>query len=124
MKDVVSTAAAPPPAGSYSQAVRWGDQLLISGQTPRRLDGTRMDGPFDEQSDQVYANVRALAEAGGAEMDDALRVTVYLRDAADAAAADAAFARAFAEPRPARTTIVCAIAVAIEVDAIFGVRVR
>ena len=122
MKHPISTDQAPPPAGGYSQAVRWGDLLLISGQTPRRTSGERMSGPFDEQAAQTYANVRALAEAGGAAMDDALRVTVYLRDHADSAAADEAFVAAFAGPRPARTTIVCAIPVAIEVDAIFGIR--
>ncbi|WP_037411185.1 RidA family protein [Candidatus Solirubrobacter pratensis] len=122
MRRAVSTNEAPPPAGSYSQAVRWGDLLLISGQTPRRTNGERMSGPFRDQAEQTYANVRALARAGGATMDDALRVTVYLQDHGDSAEADAAFAAAFPEPRPARTTIVCAIPFAIEVDAIFGIR--
>jgi 2-iminobutanoate/2-iminopropanoate deaminase len=122
MKQIITTDTAPAPAGSYSQAVRWGDLLLISGQTPRASSGERVGGPFEAQADLVYRNVRALAQAGGAAMDDALRVTVYLSDGARAADADAAFARAFAEPRPARTTIVCGIPVEIEVDAIFGVR--
>jgi len=122
MREVIVTDKAPSPAGSYSQAIRWGDLLLISGQTPRGLDRAIVEGPFRVQADTVYANVRALAEAGGASMDDALRVTVYLRSLADSIEADAAFARAFAEPRPARTTVASALAVSIEVDAIFGLR--
>jgi reactive intermediate/imine deaminase len=121
MREVISTDQSPAPGGSYSQAIRWGGLLFISGQTPRDLDRRVVDGPFGAQAEQVYANVRSLAAAGGATMADALRVTVYLRDLADTAEADAAFAAAFPEPRPARTTIGSTLPVSIEVDAVFGV---
>jgi 2-iminobutanoate/2-iminopropanoate deaminase len=121
MREVISTDRSPPPGGSYSQAVRWGGLLFISGQTPRDLERRVVDGPFRAQAEQVYGNVRSLAAAGGATMADALRVTVYLRDLADTAEAEDAFAAAFPEPRPARTTIGATIPVSIEVDAVFGV---
>jgi 2-iminobutanoate/2-iminopropanoate deaminase len=121
MREVISTDRSPPPGGSYSQAVRWGSLLFISGQTPRDLERRLVGGTFRAQAEQVYANVRSLAAAGGATMADALRVTVYLRDLADTAEAEDAFAAAFPEPRPARTTIGAAIPVSIEVDAVFGV---
>jgi 2-iminobutanoate/2-iminopropanoate deaminase len=121
MREPISTDQSPPPGGRYSQAVRWGELLFISGQTPRDLDRKLVDGAFRTQAERVYANVRELAAAGGATMADALRVTVYLSDLKDAAEADDAFAAAFPEPRPARTTIGATIPVAIEVDAVFGV---
>lgn len=120
-RDVVATSDAPPPGGSYSQAIRWGDVLHISGQTPRDLDRQLVEGSFREQAEQTYANLRAVADAGGASMATALKLTVYLRDFDDAAEADAVFAEVFPEPRPARTTIECVIPVSIEIDATFGV---
>ncbi len=122
MRSAITTDQSPAPAGGYSQAIRWGDLLLTSGLTPRRLDGQLVDGPFAEQAAQVYANLSALAQAGGATLADALRVTVYLRDLGDAPEADAAFRAAFPEPRPARTTVHSAIPVAIEIDVILGIR--
>jgi enamine deaminase RidA (YjgF/YER057c/UK114 family) len=120
MREAISTNASPPPGGSYSQAIRFGGLLYISGQTPRDLNRQLVGGGFRAQADQVYANVRTLAQAGGAQMQDALKVTVYLSDLSDSAEADAAFADAFPEPRPTRTTIGATIPVSIEVDAVFG----
>jgi enamine deaminase RidA (YjgF/YER057c/UK114 family) len=121
MREAISTDRSPPPGGSYSQAIRWGGLLFISGQTPRDLDRNLVDGPFSAQAAQVYTNVEKLAAAGGATMADALSVTVYLTDLAYTREADEAFAAAFPEPRPARTTIAATIPVSIEVDAVFGV---
>jgi 2-iminobutanoate/2-iminopropanoate deaminase len=121
-REAIRTADAPAPGGSYSQAIRWGELLFISGQTPRDLDRGDVGGSFSAQADQVYANLRAVAEAAGASIADALRVTVYLRDLGDFGEADAAFARAFPEPRPARTTVGAQLPVSIEIDAVFGLR--
>jgi 2-iminobutanoate/2-iminopropanoate deaminase len=122
MRQAIISDRAPSPGGSYSQAIRWRDLLFVSGQTPRDLERREVDGPFRAQAQRTYANLRALAAAGGAEMSDALQVTVYLRDLADAAEADEIFAAAFPLPRPARTTVPADIPVAIEIDAVFGVR--
>ncbi len=118
----IQTTASPAPGGSYSQAIRWGNLLFLSGQTPRDLNRTPVAGPFRAQALRVYENLRTLAEVGGARLEDALQVTVYLADMADAAEADAVFAEVFPEPRPARTTVGAQIPVSIEVDAVFGVR--
>lgn len=120
-RSAIRTADAPPPGGSYSQAIRWGDLLYVSGQTPRDLDRQPVGGTFREQAERTYANLRALVEAGGATMATGLQLTVYLKDFADAGVADDVFAEAFAEPRPARTTVACDIPVSIEIDAVFGV---
>jgi 2-iminobutanoate/2-iminopropanoate deaminase len=121
-REAIQTELSPPAGGSYSQAIRWGNLLFLSGQTPRDLDRKLVSGPFRAQAERVYENLRQLAQAGGARLDDALQVTVYLADLADSAEADAVFAEFFPEPRPARTTVGAQLAVAIEVDAVFGVR--
>ena len=120
-RGAVRTAAAPPPGGSYSQAIRWGDLLYVSGQTPRDLDRQPVVGTFRQQAEQTYANLRALIEAGGASMTTGLQLTVYLKDFGDAGVADEVFADVFTEPRPARTTVACDIPVSIEIDAVFGI---
>jgi 2-iminobutanoate/2-iminopropanoate deaminase len=63
----IVTPAAPPPAGTYSQAVRSnGPLVFISGQTPRRLDGQRLVGaPFEQQARMALDNLEAIARAGG-----------------------------------------------------------
>jgi enamine deaminase RidA (YjgF/YER057c/UK114 family) len=95
--------------------------VFVSGQTPRDRDRRIVSGSFRQQADQTFANLNALARAAGATPANALRLTVYLRDIDDFAEMDAAFAAAFPEPRPARTTVQSNLAVAIEVDGVFGI---
>lgn len=77
----VSTADAPPPAGTYSQGVLAGGILYISGQTPRGRDGRPCtNAPFATQANLALANLESIATAGGAKLADAAFVTVYLRD--------------------------------------------
>lgn len=105
----VRTAQAPAPAGSYSQAVRAGSLVFLSGQTPRTPDGIRhADAPFEDQVRIVMENLAAVADAAGASLADAVKVTVYLRDPGRTAAA---FDRVYrehlrtAEPLPARALV-------------------
>jgi 2-iminobutanoate/2-iminopropanoate deaminase len=104
-----TTDAAPPPAGAYSQAIRAGDTLYISGQTPRSPDGRRRgDEPFTTQVELTLANVAAIAEAAGARLADAAFVTVYLRDPrTHAADFDAVYREAIGQPTvpPARAVV-------------------
>jgi 2-iminobutanoate/2-iminopropanoate deaminase len=121
VRSAVRTDEAPPPGGSYSQAIRWGDLLFVSGQTPRDLDRQPVGGSFRAQAERTYANLRAVVEAGGATMASGLQLNVYLQDFADAAVADEVFAEVFPEPRPARTTVASEIPVSIEIDGVFGI---
>lgn len=84
----VSTTTAPPPAGSYSQAVIAGGLVHISGQTPRTPEGDRRGGaPFADQVRLTLDNVESIAAEAGTRLAAAAMVTVYLRDPAAQAAA-------------------------------------
>ncbi len=84
-REAISASAAPPPAGTNSQAIRAGGTLVfISGQTPRRPDGTRLkDAPFREQARMTMDNLAAIARTAGLSLQDAVKVDVFLRDLAD-----------------------------------------
>ncbi|MGA0073210.1 MAG: Rid family detoxifying hydrolase, partial [Steroidobacteraceae bacterium] len=80
-REIISTDAAPRAIGPYSQAVRAGDTVYLSGQIP--LDpatGELVTGDFAAQATRVFDNLRAVAAAAGCELDDAVRVTIYLTD--------------------------------------------
>ena len=102
----VSTDQAPAAIGPYSQAVRSGNLVFLSGQIP--LDpatGELVDGDISAQARQVFANLRAVCEAAGGSLDGVVRVGIYLMDLADFAAVNAVMAEVFAAPYPARSTI-------------------
>jgi 2-iminobutanoate/2-iminopropanoate deaminase len=112
----VVTTDAPPPGGAYSQAIEVDGWVFVSGQTPRDLTREVVPGTFEVQARQTLDNVKAIVEAGGLTMADAVRVTVYLRDIELSGDMDAVYAEYFVEPRPARTTVQSDLAVPIEVD--------
>jgi 2-iminobutanoate/2-iminopropanoate deaminase len=75
------TDGAPPPAGSYSQAISAGGMLYISGQTPRKPDGVRHNGEgFDVQARIALENVESIARSAGTNLASAAMVTVFLTD--------------------------------------------
>lgn len=116
-----SSAAAPPPAGSYSQAVSAAGLVFLAGQTARRRDGTRpSDLSFEDEATIVMDNLSAVARAAGCEISDAVKVTVYLKHPArDRQAFDAIYRRYLHEPFPARTTVHSDLPdCTVEVDAI------
>jgi 2-iminobutanoate/2-iminopropanoate deaminase len=117
-KEQIKTDDAPPPGGSYSQGIKSGGFLFISGQTPRDLSRQVVGGTIEDQTRKAFSNLQAVAEAGGGSLADAVRVTVYLRDLASFDAMDRVFAEFFPEPWPARTTIQSNIPVEVEVDAV------
>jgi len=105
-KTVISTPEAPQAIGAYSQAVRVGDTVYLSGQIP--LSPATMEivgGGFEAQIEQVFANLMAVAKAANASLDDAVKLTIYLTDLANFAQVNAAMARCFNEPYPARATV-------------------
>lgn len=114
--------SAPKAIGPYSQAVRAGNTLYLSGQTP--LDpatGKLVEGDIAAQARRVFENLAAVCAAAGTSFDDIARVGIYLTDLADFAAVNAVMAEYFQAPYPARSTIGVAalpLGAAVEIDAI------
>jgi len=104
-RSIVSTPSAPAAIGTYSQAVRCGDTLYLSGQIG--LDpstGKLVDG-IDDQIQRVFANLKAVAEAADASLGDVVKLTVYLTDLANFARVNETMARFFSQPYPARAVV-------------------
>jgi len=121
-KQPVHTDRAPAAIGTYSQAVRAGKTVYLSGQIP--LDPVTMElvgGGVDSQIRQVFDNLAAVAEAAGGELADVVKLTVYLTDLGDFQRVNEIMAQYFDEPYPARAAIgvaglpKCAV---VEMDAI------
>ena len=102
----ISTPDAPAAIGTYSQAVRAGDTVYLSGQIP--LDPKTMkivEGDFEAQARRVFDNLRAVCRAAGGDFDRVVRVTVYLTDLANFAKVNEVMSQNFKEPYPARAAI-------------------
>jgi reactive intermediate/imine deaminase len=102
----IATDQAPAAIGPYSQAVRRGGFLFLSGQIP--LDpatGQLVEGDITAQTRRVFDNLRAVVAAAGASFDDIVRVGIYVTDLGDFAAVNAVMAENFQAPFPARSTI-------------------
>ena len=105
-RQIISSPNAPQAIGPYSQAVRAGDTVYLSGQIP--LDpatGELVGGSFEDQARRVFENLKAVAAAAGASRDSAVRVTIYLVDLGRFPAVNAIMSEYFMEPYPARVTI-------------------
>jgi 2-iminobutanoate/2-iminopropanoate deaminase len=103
-RQAIHSAAAPAAIGPYSQAIRAGDTVYLSGQIG--LDpatGNLRDGT-EAQTRQVFANLKSVAEAAGATLDDMAKVTLLLIDMADFAQVNEIMASFFTQPYPARAT--------------------
>lgn len=105
-RDPISTPKAPAAIGPYSQAVRCGNTVYLSGQIP--LDpasGLLVEGDLEAQARRAFDNLRAVCEAAGGSMDDVARVGLYLTDLGQFAVVNAVMGEYFAAPYPARSTI-------------------
>ena len=107
MKQPISTESAPAAIGTYSPAIEArGRFVFLSGQIP--LDPATMELVSDDvavQTEQVFRNLAAVAEAAGGTLNDAAKLTVYLTDLADFATVNEVMARHVSEPYPARAAI-------------------
>jgi reactive intermediate/imine deaminase len=118
----ISTPHAPQAIGTYSQAMRAGNAVYLSGQIP--LDpatGEMVVGDMEAQVRRVFENLKALAAAAGSDLDHAVRVTVYLTDLQHFALVNRVMAEYFSQPYPARAAVgVAALpkGAAVEIDAI------
>jgi reactive intermediate/imine deaminase len=118
----ISTPHAPQAIGTYSQAMRTGNTVYLSGQIP--LDpatGELVGGDMEAQVRRVFENLKAVAAAAGSDLDHAVRVTVYLTDLQHFALVNRVMAEYFRQPYPARAALgVAALpkGAAVEIDAI------
>ena len=121
-KHAISTHLAPAAIGPYSQAIRSGSLVFVSGQIP--LDpqtGNIVEGDAAVQTARVLQNLSAILEAAGSSLGQVLKTTVYLRDLADFAMMNEVYARFFDDTPPARATVEVARLprnVSVEIDLI------
>ncbi len=105
-KDVISTPNAPAAIGPYSQAVRSGNLLFLSGQIP--LDpatGQIIAGDIAAQTERVLKNLAAILEAAGSGLNRVLKTTVYLKDLSEFGRMNEVYGKFFGEKPPARATV-------------------
>ncbi len=105
-KQIISTADAPAAIGIYSQAVRVGNTIWVSGQIP--LDPATKElvpGGMETQVRQVFDNLKAIVVAAGASLDDVVKATVFLTDLSHFALVNKVMAEYFRQPYPARAAV-------------------
>jgi 2-iminobutanoate/2-iminopropanoate deaminase len=122
-KEIISTPLAPSAIGPYSQAVRAGDLLFVSGQIPIDPSTGKLidDRTIKGQTQRVLENLLAIVAAAGGSAENVLKTTVFLRDMEDFAEMNAAYSEFFRSSPPARSTIEAARLprdVSIEIDCI------
>ncbi|WP_415900706.1 RidA family protein [Neptuniibacter sp. QD48_11] len=102
-KSIISTENAPSAIGTYSQAVRVGNTVYMSGQIPLIPATMEMvTESFEAQAEQVFKNLQAVAEAAGGSLSDLVKVTILLSDMSHFGMVNEVMARYFSEPYPAR----------------------
>ncbi len=122
MRQIIQTDAAPAAIGPYSQAVRAGELIFVSGQIPLQPGGDALVGETPaEQADQCMRNVAAVAEAAGSSLDAAVRLTIYTTDLGAFADINDVYAGFFGDDPPARAAVgVAALpkGAKVEIDAV------
>jgi reactive intermediate/imine deaminase len=124
----ITTPEAPAAIGTYSQAVRAGDTVYLSGQIPLEPKSMKLvEGGIEQQVRRVFDNLRAVCREAGGDFDRVARVTVYLTDLANFAKVNEIMAAYFNEPYPARAAIGVASlprGAEVEIDAIMYLGTR
>jgi 2-iminobutanoate/2-iminopropanoate deaminase len=106
MRKAVASPSAPAAIGPYSQAIRAGNLLFLSGQIPiDPASGDLVTGGIEPQTRQVFQNIGEILKAGGTSFDGVLSATVYLMDMNDFAKMNEIYATYFTSPAPARATV-------------------
>ncbi|MDF1760972.1 MAG: RidA family protein [Coxiellaceae bacterium] len=122
MKTIISTENAPAAVGTYSQAVKAGNTVYLSGQVP--LDPATMkviDGDFKAQTRQVFDNLKAVTEAAGGSLADIVKLNVFIVDMAVFPQVSEVMGDYFEEPYPARACVAVAalpLGVPVEMEAV------
>ena len=119
-KQQITTTTGASPMGAYSQGLRAGEFIFVSGQGP--LDpatGKIVGETIEEQTARTLENIKAILEAGGATMADVVKVTAHLTDLSNFAAYNRVYATYFPDPKPVRTTVGSQLlGMLVEIDAI------
>ena len=104
-KSIISSAKAPAAIGTYSQAVRVGDTVYLSGQLGLDPSTMQLEEGIDAQVTRVFENLKAVVEAAGGSLADVVKLNVYLTDLSHFSKVNDAMARYFCEPFPARAAV-------------------
>jgi reactive intermediate/imine deaminase len=121
MRQIIHTSDAPQAIGTYSQAVRAGETVYLSGQVGLDPASMQLKEGIEAQIHQVFTNLRAVSAAAGASLDDAVKVTVFLTDLAHFAKVNELMGQYFKQPYPARAAVgVAALprGALVEIDAV------
>ena len=104
---VIRTEAAPAPfqGAPYSQAIRNGDLVFVSGQLGLKPDDTAISGSIGDQTEQIFQNLKAILEEAGSGLDRVVKTTVFLTDLGNFQGMNDVYARHVGEDRPARSTV-------------------
>ena len=105
MKQIIATSGAPAAIGTYSQAVRAGNTVYLSGQIPLDPATMQLVEGFDDQVRRVFDNLKAVCEAAGGSLNDLVKVNVYLLDLAHFAKVNEIMASYISQPYPARAAV-------------------
>jgi len=105
-RTIVSTAGAPAAIGPYSQAVRAGNTVYLSGQIPLDPEtGQLVEGGIEAQADRAFRNLKAVAEAAGGSLSQVVKLTLFLTDLGHFPKVNEIMQSHFSQPYPARSTI-------------------
>lgn len=106
MRVAIETPSAPKAIGPYSQAIRAGNMVFVSGQIPiDPATGELVRGSIEDETDRVMKNLAAILEAAGTHFAQVARATIYLTDLGHFAAVNGVYARYFSGDPPARATV-------------------
>ncbi|QRM31493.1 RidA family protein [Microvirga sp. VF16] len=105
-RSAIQTSDAAPPAGPYSQAIRAGDLLFVSGQLPLDPRGSLVGhGDIKAQTKQVFDNIAAILREAGSSLEQVVKTTVFLTSLDDFSSMNEVYASVFKSPYPARSTV-------------------
>ncbi len=105
-KEIISTNQAPQAIGTYSQAVKVGNTVYVSGQIPLIAETMELiEGDITEQVRQIFRNLTAIAEAAGGSLEDFAKLNVFLTDLGNFASVNEVMAEFFQQPYPARAAV-------------------
>ncbi|MFQ5861751.1 MAG: RidA family protein [Candidatus Brocadiales bacterium] len=121
-KEVISTTNAPQAIGPYSQGIRTGPLVFVSGQIPiNPVTGNVVEGDIRTQTRQVLENIKGVLEAAGSSLEGVVKTTIFLASIEDYGAVNEVYAEFFKDSRPARSTVEAARlpkGVGVEIEAI------